>query len=260
MKKVFLRLMAFLLMVAVITLSGLATIILYPQPLFANKAVYGNFHVYADHEISKDIEVVLDNALQLVEQSALYDSAYTYDIFLGYKTFFNKIDDLVLGHAPSARATDNNIVIKVEIDANRNLAFPTYNQKCEADLTVLIAHEMIHCLQENRYGKLKFNPFRHPEFWKLEGYPEYISRQAQRNGGDYRLINEIERYLALQKKDFWIAIEENGCKSPEYYYKARLMTEYLMDIKDLSYDEILSDTTSERIIFEEMIAWKDKTK
>lgn len=247
-------------MIVLATISGLAAIIFFPEPLFTNKVEHGNFNVYSNQEINKDFENILDNALKLVEKSELYDSKYKYDIFLSYNSFYNKIDDKILGNAPSARATDNNIVIKVEIDSKRNLAFPTFYQKCETDLTNLIAHEMIHCLQENKYGKLKFNPFRHPEYWKLEGYPEYISRQIQLNDKDYSLVNEIERYMELKKTDFWISIQENGCKSPEYYYKARLLTEYLMNIKHFSYDKILSDTTSEKIIFEEMIEWKDKIK
>jgi len=38
------------------------------------------------------------------------------------------------------------------------------------------------------------------------------------------------------------------------------MIEYLMDIKHLSYDQILKDTLSENTIFQEMIKWKDSTK
>jgi hypothetical protein len=47
---------------------------------------------------------------------------------------------------------------------------------------------------------------------------------------------------------------------PDYYYKGRLMMEYLMDIKHLTYDQILKDTVSENTIFKEMIKWKDSTK
>lgn len=55
----------------------------------------------------------------------------------------------------------------------------------------------------------------------------------------------------------WISIEEDGCKVPEYYYKSRLMTEYLMDIRHFTYDQILTDTASEEGIFEAMLKWKE---
>ena len=109
---------------------------------------------------------------------------------------------------------------------------------------------------------MKFNPFRHPEFWKLEGYPEYISRRPQLLSKNYSLVDDIEQYTDLKNKatGIWILTEEGGCEMPDYYYKGRLMMEYLMDIKHLTYDQILQDTVSENTIFKEMIKWKDSTK
>jgi hypothetical protein len=260
MKKLIKRIFACTLLTSVVTVSGLLTIIFFPEPLFANKIEHRQFNVYSNDKIDKSIEVILDDALSLVKKSELYDPTYTYDIFLSYNSLFNKIDDAILGNGPTARATDNNVVIKTAIDSKKNLAFPTFYQNCEADLTYIITHEMIHCLQENRYGKLKFNPFRHPEYWKLEGYPEYISRQKKLSNKDYDLVKEMERYIDLDSEstDFWIAVDEGGCKAPKYYYKSRLMMEYLMDIKHFSYDKILNDTTSEDKIYQEMIKWKDE--
>lgn len=243
----------------VVTISGLVTIIFFPQPLFANKVAHKQFRVYSDKEINNDIGFVLNDAMDLVKRSELYDPTYTFDIFLSHHTIYNSIDDLFLGRGPTARAVDNNVIIKVAIDPARDLAFPTFHESCEVNLTYIIAHEMIHCLQENRYGKLKFNPFRHPEYWKLEGYPEYIARQPRRSAKDYDLVGEIERYIDLESTstDGWISSDKGGCKAPVYYYKSRLMTEYLMDIKNFSYDDILKDTVSEDMIYAAMIRWKD---
>jgi hypothetical protein len=200
--------------------------------------------------------------MNLVQKSELYDSNYKYNIILCHNSFYNKIDDKLLGFGPAARATLNNVIIKVRIDPTNNLAFPTFRKECEVDLTYLLAHEMIHCLQANKYGIMKFNPFRHPEFWKLEGYPEYISRKTGLSEKNYSLISEIDRYTDLENKatDIWILAGEGGCEVPGYYYKGRLMMEYLMDIKHLSYDQILKDSASESTIYNEMIKWKDSTK
>ena len=129
-------------------------------------------------------------------------------------------------------------------------------------MTELVAHEMTHCLQANKYGIIKFNPFKHPELWKLEGYPEYISRKTQLSSKNYSLTSDIERYVDLVSKatDIWILSEEGGCEVPNYYYKGRLMIEYLMDFKHLSYDKILNDTISENTFYQDMIKWKDSTE
>ena len=152
-----------------------------------------------------------------------------------------------------------NIIIKVRIDPECNLAFPAFHKACEANLTQVIAHEMTHCLQAHKYGIWKFNPFKHPEFWKLEGYPEYISKQNELSGKNYNLKYDISRYINLESKatDIWVSSEEGGCEVPNYYYKGKLMIKFLINIKHLSYDQILKDTNSENTIYQEMIRWNN---
>lgn len=241
-------------------MTGILTItviILFPQRLFAKKISYKNFTVYSNNNVDESIKVVLDNALTLVQRSELYDSNYEYNIILCNNSFYNKIDDIVFGAGPTARSRLKNVIIKIRVDPKNNLAFPTFHKACEVNLTDVIAHEMIHCLQAHKFGILKFNPLSHPEFWKLEGYPEYISKQKQLSGKDYSLTNDINRYLKLKSKatDIWISSKDGGCEVPDYYYRGRLMIEYLINIKHLSYDQILKDTTSENAIYQEMLKW-----
>jgi hypothetical protein len=262
MKKTIKRILALTSLVLFVLLSGLATIILFPQPLFANKMEHKGFRVYSNEKISHEIIPILENAMDLVQKSELHDPNYTYDIFLCYKSFFNTIDDKLIGFGPSARATDDNVIIKVEVDIEEDLFFPTFHNNCEGRFTELLAHEMIHCLQANKYGIIKFNPLRHPAMWKLEGYPEYISRQAKLKGESYSLVNEIDRFVELDGKsnDIWISIEEGRCEVPTYYYKGRLMTEYLMDVRHFSYDQILKDKRSPEVVYADMIHWKNGLK
>jgi len=260
-KKIFRRTFKIILLTFFTGVSTITLILLFPQRLFANKIKYKEFAVCSNDKIDDNIKIILDNAMNLVQKSELYDPRYKYNIILCYNTFYNKIDDQ-LGIGPAARARLHNVIVKIRVAPNSNLAFVTFPKECEVNLTYLLAHEMIHCLQANKYGLKKFNPFRHPEFWKLEGYPEYISRKPQLSSKDYSLTNEIERYINLENKatDIWISPENGGCEFPNYYYKGRLMIEYLMDIKHLSYDQILKDSVSEATIFNEMIKWIDSAK
>jgi hypothetical protein len=262
MKKIFKRIFKITLITFLAAILTIATIILFPQRLFANKMTYKEFTVYSNDKIDDNIKIVLDHAINLVQKSELYDSIYKYNIILCYNSFYNKIDDKLSGIGRSARAALNNVIIKVRIDPKSNLAFSTFHKVCEVNLTELLAHEMTHCLQANKYGIIKFNPFKHPELWKLEGYPEYISRQIELSGKDYSLTSDINRYVILESKatDIWILAEEGGCEVPDYYYKGRLMIEYLMDRKHLTYDKILNDTISENTVYQDMIKWKDSTE
>ena len=259
-KKIFRRTFKIILLTFFTGVSTITLILLFPQRLFANKIKYKEFAVCSNDKIDDNIKIILDNAMNLVQKSELYDPRYKYNIILCYNTFYNKIDDQ-LGIGPAARARLHNVIVKIRVAPNSNLAFVTFPKECEVNLTYLLAHEMIHCLQANKYGLKKFNPFRHPEFWKLEGYPEYISRKPQLSSKDYSLTKEIERYVSLEKKAAdGILDEESDCEAPNYYYKGRLMIEYLMDIKHLSYDQILKDSVSEATIFNEMIKWIDSAK
>ena len=260
MKKIIRRILKVTFLALLAAILTVVTIVLFPSHLFANKMNYKNFTISSNSTIDSHIKTVLDNALGLVEKSELYDAGYQYHIILCYHTFYNKIDDKILGVGPTARATFNNIVVKVGIDAEKNAAFTTFHKVCEVNLTEVLAHEMTHCLQANRYGIWKFNPYKHPEFWRLEGYPEYVSKQAETSEKDYSLEKDIDNYVRLKNeaKDIWI--QEGNCEVPDYYYRGKIMIRYLMDVRHLSYDLILKDTASENSVYNEMIQWRESVK
>lgn len=257
MKKIIKKILQITLLTLIAAILTI-TIVLFPQHLFANKMKYKNFTVYSNEKIDNDIKIVLDNAMNLVKKSEINDSNYRYNIILCYNSFYNKVDDKLFGGGPTARSRLNDVIIKVRIDAKNNLAFPTFHKSCEESLTCLLAHEMTHCLQTNKYGIIKFNPFKYPALWKLEGYPEYVARKTELSNRGYNLTSQIDRYVNLERKEtnIWISGVDSGCEVPNYYYKGLLMVEYLIDIKHLSYDKILNDTVSENTVYQEMINWK----
>jgi hypothetical protein len=259
MKKIFKRILKVTTIAIITAIFIITAIVFFPQHLFAYKLEYKCFKVYSNEKIDNDIKIILDNAMNLVKKSEINDSYYKYNIIICYNSFYNKLDDKLFGEGPAARSRLNDVIIKVSIDPKNNVAYPTYHKACEVNLTELLAHEMTHCLQANKYGITKFNPFQHPEFWKLEGYPEYILRQKQLSNKDYSLTSDIDRYVNLKSKssNIWISEEEGGCEVPDYYYKGRLMIQFLMDVRHFSYNKILNDTVSENTIYLEMIEWKN---
>ena len=150
MKKTFKRILKITFLSVLTGALTITAIILFPQQLFAKKLSYKKFTVYSNDKVDDNIKAVLDNALTLVQKSELYDPDFNYNIILCYNSFYNKIDDKVLGVGPTARARFKNVVIKVRIDAKKNLIFPVFHKACEENLTEILAHEMIHCLQTDR--------------------------------------------------------------------------------------------------------------
>lgn len=249
MKKIIKRTIGIAVLTFFVLFSGLVTIMLFPQPLFAHKLEYKKFNVYSDELLDKNIEVILNNAYNLVEQSELQDKNYQYNVFLSLDNIYNRIEDLQ-GKGPAARATAGHIVFKVRVDIDNNKAF---GSRSKMNLTELLTHEMVHCLQANKLGLWNLNQLNHPPYWKLEGYPEYISRQARLKEENYSLSNEIKRFIELEgkSKDGFVEIIEEHF-APAIYYKGRLMVEYLIDVKGFTYDQILKDTRTEDQIFQEM--------
>src|SRR5438128_11615989 len=102
MKKIFKRIFKITFLAFLTAILTIAIIVLFPQYLFANKMGYKSFTVYSNNNIDNNIKTVLDNAMILVEKSELYDSNYRYNVILCYNTFYNKIDDELLGNSPTA--------------------------------------------------------------------------------------------------------------------------------------------------------------
>ncbi len=123
----------------------------------------------------------------------------------------------------------------------------------------LIAHEMVHILQAHHFGLFNFCPIKHPDFWKVEGYPEYISRVSILQKKDYSLAKELFRYKKeiANSKNGIINIAENYY-APQVYYKGRIMVEYLINEKGMTYDEILKDKRSADEIIAEIEKWAEQ--
>ncbi|MEM8907612.1 MAG: hypothetical protein AAGD05_07180, partial [Bacteroidota bacterium] len=64
---------------------------------------------------------------------------------------------------------------------------------------------------------------------------------------------------AGEKQDLHIIQMSETESTPYIYYKGRLLMEYLMAIRGMSYDEILNDEITEAQTFTSMLAWHAAT-
>jgi hypothetical protein len=119
------------------------------------------------------------------------------------------------------------------------------------NLTQLVAHEMTHCLQFDKLGFWKSNPIANIPNWKWEGYAEYVSRQ---NSDQKDLSKNIERLIATDKNNWEIKFAD-GTIAPREYYGNWMLVQYCMDIRKMTYRQILADTTSEQTVRQEMMSW-----
>lgn len=241
--------------VLLVFVSGIITLAFSPQMLFANKMEHNKFTVYSnEHYDVESMKIRMDEAYKLVERSELHNPDLHYGILLAHNHYWNQLEDL-RGKGAIARPLVNNITIKIPVVPEYNIA---NSERSVVNLTVLLAHEMIHVLQADKYGLWNFGLVTEPPMWKLEGYPEYIARRDHLEREGYNLRKEIDRYIKLEKesKDGWIEVFDQH-NMPSIYYKGRLMVEYLMDVQGMTYDQILNDLRTEEEIFDELLQWKN---
>lgn len=255
MKKILKRVLAGAVLTSIISFVAIAILIINPQILFAVDKAYGDFTIYSNNEIPESYKTTIDEAIELIGTSEIYEPNHKLHIFISHGSLFNELETKIFGYAV-ARCTYNNIILKAEVDFNKNMLLIGNNSK--RDLIKTIAHEAIHFYQMKKSGILNFNPINHPPQWKMEGYPEYVAYQKDIRSGDYDIRDSINKLIEFEKTGEYLFETSPGQFEPFVYYKGRIMIEYLIDIKGLTYTEILNETVVDEKVIEEMTIWYER--
>lgn len=245
-KNILLRLLATLLLIAGILL----VIILNPSLIYAHKTPQNNFFVYHDKPLDPALIPALEQASALIRTSEFYNKDLHPDICLNDGSAYPDLVRKIRGEAFAWGFYDK-VVLQGEMDCKNNVVMLN---GYKWNLAQLLAHEMVHCLQFDKLGLWKSKPLADIPDWKWEGYAEYISRQDSTQKG---LSKNIERLSDAEKinKDNWEISFEDGTIAPKDYYKYWVLLQYCIDIKKMSYMQVLEDTTQESLLRQQMMNW-----
>jgi hypothetical protein len=243
--------------VLIILLFGVLILtVLNPTLLYANKTVLENFTVYHNKPLDKDLKTRLDNARNIIKENQLFDSSLKFDICLNDGSLYPSLLEIFMGQAFALGFTSNKVAICGEANFKENYVEVNGNKW---NLTQLLAHEETHCLVYNKIGFWKSNPIANNPKWKWEGYPEYVSRRDQDQLNLVKNIKQLDEALELDKTQWGISFADSTVTSREYF-NYRLLTQYCLDIKKMTFEEFLSDTTSEQTIKTQMRKWYSTQK
>lgn len=233
--------------------------LLNPSLSYANQTNYEHVTVYHNNDLEPETEVILRHAVSLIKQSDLFTEDTHIKFCMNDSKVFIRLNPLVgeaLGYAYFDMAVMKNGTFSfAENKIETRWASNDFEYR-KFDLTTLIAHEMMHnlqCAADQKYwmrstmGKLN---------WKLEGHAEYIVRGFKNDG---QLGKKIDRYLfesAKEKKGYPVFEYEDGTKQILPYYKYALIVQYLMDVKDLTFEALCALEADQDVIYEEMLEWK----
>ena len=238
----------FRITVTAIFIAGLlAIIILNPILTYAHKTEHGNLTVFHKKTFDPALLIRLDEATALIKASELYNPTLRLDICLHDGSYYPKLIRALRGQAFAWGFYDK-VVLQGKASFRENqleLHGYTWN------LAQLLAHEMTHCMQFDKLGFWKSNPVAQIPKWKWEGYAEYVSRQQadQKN-----LATNIRRFLAADATTWEIRFADHTM-APMEYYAYWILMQYCMDIKKMTYREILADTANEQTIRQNMMHW-----
>ena len=229
-------------------ISGLLlVIILNPILMYANKTTHNNFKIFHDKPLDPTLIVKLDQAAELLKASEFYNSKLQLDICLNDGSKYPKLIQILRGQA-FGWGFYNKVIMQGNTNFKDNyVELNGYKW----NLAQLLAHEMTHCLQFDRLGFWKSKPIANIPNWKWEVYAEYISRQ---NADQKDLSKNIERFITTGKNNWAIKFADSTI-APREYYDYWTLIQYCVDIKKMTYNQILADTKSEQTVRQEMISW-----
>lgn len=231
----------------------LVTFVLSPILLYANKTLIGNYSIYHNKPLDKNFLHRLDESLSIIKTSELYNPELKMDICLKDGSKYPELIERIMGRDLLSTFYNKIVFAGDEVNFEDNyISFDGHKW----NLTEMLAHAQVHCLEFSKYGLWDSNPIgKHPE-WKWEGYPEYIARQTLR--GD-TLSNNIKMLLNAEKvnQNGWMKLTDNT-ETTISYFEYRLLIQYCLEIKKMSFTQLLQDSTQEETIKQQMMDWYHK--
>lgn len=231
-------------------LAGLLIIIvLNPILTYAHQTKHQQYTVFHQQPLHAKIKSHLTTANQLIAGSEFYNPKMEIDVCLNDGAFYPKLMKGLRGDA-FAWGFYNKIVLQGDADFKKNyVALNGYRW----NLVQLLAHEAVHCLQYDKLGFWHSNPVANIPAWKWEGYAEYIARQ---NETQKNLAANIKRLIRVEQTahNGWINFSD-GTGTVISYYKYWLLVQFCMDIKRITYQQVLESNVAEEAIQIEMLRW-----
>lgn len=255
-------------------------LLLFPGFLFAHRIEHENLVVYSNQNLSGSAGPILREINQRLATSEINAPAITHRIFFGH-------DAQIFGAVQGARAEMVFRTIGLKPSATYNVSWPprishivTFDVPDTAhdalrrkawpgqfNMTHILTHEVAHTLV---LAKLGIPQTSRLPMWKAEGYPEYVAMSAIRAQPGYSLRASVARiletdlawlrntqgdfdalrydcigksYVKDENEDFW-----HTC-----YYLARVLVEYVLDRKGLSFEQLMQPSISEPETLRELL-------
>jgi len=264
----------------VLLLGTFIGLLAFPGFLFAHKLEQANLKVYSEEALNDRIEPILREVDRRLTTSEINDPSLTHHIFFGH-------DAQIFGALQEARTQIVYRTMGVKPSSTYNVSWPPYLSHIVTfdlpdaahdalrrsawpghfNMTHILTHEVTHTLVTAKLGLANISRL---PMWKAEGYPEYIAMAASRLQADYSLRASVSRILAADLA--WIRNAQGDFQPMRYdcigrsylkdenddswhtcYYLSRVLVEYLIDRKGLTFDQLMQPSVNESETLRELL-------
>lgn len=233
------------------------TVLAFPQPFFSHSQEIGYCRIYSDDEITPQMVAIINDVNNRLDAVEIHIKSKTNRVFIchgrGLYGFFARLSMVTsMAQGYNLSIFGNSFVSMTRINQLRRASggFPPY-AICEGNPAHTIVHEIMHQYMVDTLGFL--TNYRLPPM-KREGYAEYGSSIKNiREDVVYTLPRRID---ILLNDDYWF----RGYDRVREHYRAGLIIEYLSEIRDYDFGEIMDDSLSLDSAYDEMIEWRRNIK
>jgi hypothetical protein len=230
----------------------LVILVLKPSMSYSKKTTYKNFNICHNQPLEPTFFKELDAAYEAIKTSECYNPNLNLDICLNDGSIYPQIIQAIQGQGFAWGFYDK-VVLNGEANFKENhVALNGYKW----NLTQLLAHEMVHCLQFDKLGFWHSNPVANIPHWKWEGYAEYVAR-GQHDSNNLRY--DLEK-LNKSKETAWAIYLNDSTVVSRSYFSDHKLVQYCLDVKKMSYSNLLEDITPRNTLEAEMKNWYKKIK
>jgi hypothetical protein len=226
-----------------------------PGLFFSEEKQYGSITVYSEKPIGKETDSIMAEVFLRLHKVPIYDPARKYNLSLCSSqkkfTFFTNLTvraNRIMGFNFMGSAYVNEDFIN-EL-RRKTGGQPKYLTR-EGSVVHVATHELMHEYINDAYGSFAARAL--PE-WKTEGYCEYGVNQfvAPQDSG-YSISERIDIYLDDSR---WNPTAE--VHRPHYVWG--LMMEYLINVKKLNFEQVLTDSVTYTTTYQEMMDWRKSVR
>lgn len=244
---------------SILSISTLIWIVLLINPSlsYAHETQIDQLTVFHNNELEQEVELILKNALEIIETSEIYDHTLNIQLCLNDDKMYPNLHPIPGGAAYSF--LNKTVIYASKPNFEQNTSDFRWeinnNELRKFNLTTLLAHEFVHNLQHNFNPKYYILNSFGTLNWKFEGHADYIAREYKNDG---RLKDKIEFYLMEETKEH-VGIPvfklTDGTIQNLSYFKFALVIQYLIEVKNLTYQEICNLESNIERPYSEMIDW-----